>query len=477
MALLSKTAQFARSTAFALALIYVGLGLLAMACFALPLWYYWRVIFRDPIMESAREDAENLTQIYEERGHDRLEAFLTERIRLKIVGDRMFMFASPSYLPITGNIPAWPAGVPAESGSYTLTLKLRDRPLRVMLVRVNLNGGYNLLVARDVSHSGAVEQRFWIGLAGASFALLAVGLAGAFLVRRTVLLRINDINQSVSAIAGGNLSHRLPVSGRQDEFGTLARTINRMFDQIEQLLNGVRNVSNAVAHDLRTPLTQVRARLERCATQVGDQGSAPAEIDAAIDEVDHVIHIFNALLRLAEIDSGARHCAFVAVNLVDIAAGAVDFYRPVADERAITLSFEDEVEEIWLQGDSLLLSQALANLLDNALKFVPPGGRVAVAVSKHGEYGGEITVADDGPGIPASERSRVVERFYRVDASREQTPGIGLGLSLVEAVAKLHGGALLLVDNHPGLKAQMALGETTFGLNQDSVSHRPVPAA
>ena len=457
MAVQSKTALFARSTAFTLALIYVGLGLSAMACFALPLWYYWSVILRDPIMESAREDAENLTQIYEERGPDRLEAFLTERIKLKIVGDRMFMFASPSYQPITGNIPAWPAGVPAKSGSYTLTLKLRDRPLRVMLVRVNLSGGYNLLVARDVSHSGAVEQHFWIGLAGASGALLAVGLAGAFLVRRTILLRINDINHSVSAIARGNLSHRLAVSGRQDEFGTLARTINRMFDQIEQLLNGVRNVSNAVAHDLRTPLTQVRARLERCAAQIGDQGTAPAEIDAAIEEVDHVIHIFNALLRLAEIDGGARHCAFVAVNLADIAAGAVDFYRPVADERAITLSFDNGEGDVWLQGDSLLLTQALANLLDNALKFVPRGGRVAVAVRKRGGDGGEIIVADNGPGIPAAERPRVVERFYRVDSSRGQTEGIGLGLSLVDAVAKLHGGALWLADNEPGLKARMEL--------------------
>ena len=459
MAVFGKTLHIARSTAFTLALVYVGLGLLAMACFALPLTYSWRVIFRDSIMESAREDAENLTRIYEDSGPERLEAFLSERIKLKIVGDRMFMFASPSFEPITGNIPAWPAGVPAEAGAYTLTLKLRDRPLRVMLIRVNLSGGYNLLVARDVSHSGAVEQRFWIGLAGASGALLAVGLIGAFLVRRTVLLKINDINQSVSAIAGGNLSHRLPVSGRKDEFDTLARTINRMFDQIEQLLNGVRNVSNAVAHDLRTPLTQVRSRLERCAAQIGDEGTAPLEIDAAIEEIDHVIHIFNALLRLAEIDGGARHCAFTLVNLVDIAAGAVDFYRPLADERAITLTFDHGEQEVWLQGDSLLLSQALANLLDNALKFVPQGGRVAVAVGRRGTDGGEISVADNGPGIPAAEMPRVVERFYRVDSSRSQTPGVGLGLSLVDAVAKLHGGGLRLADNHPGLKARMALGE------------------
>jgi len=459
MPLLSKTAHFARSSAFTLALVYVGLGLLAMACFAMPLWYSWRVIFRDSQIEITREEAERLIQIYEERGPERLEAFLTERVKLNIVGDRMFMFADPSYRMISGNIPAWPAGVPDKAGTYTLTLKMIDRPKRVMLIRANLSGGYNLLLARDVSHSGQVEQRFWIGLAGASGALLAVGLVGAFLVRRTVLLKIDDINRSVSAIAGGDLSHRLPVSGRQDEFGTLVRTINRMFDQIEQLLNGVRNVSNAVAHDLRTPLTQVRARLERLAAQIGDQGSAPAEVDAAIEDVDHVIRIFNALLRLAEIDGGARRCEFIAVNLADIAAGAVDFYRPVADERAISLSFDNEEGEVWLQGDSLLLSQALANLLDNALKFVPRGGQVVVAVGKSGEDGADITVADDGPGIPAAERQRVVERFYRVDASRGQTPGIGLGLSLVDAVAKLHGGELRLIDNHPGLRAQMSLGE------------------
>lgn len=459
MAPVRKTSSYVRSTAFALALGYVGLGLLAMAFFALPLWYSWRVIFRDSLMQATQEEAERMTQVYEQRGADRLEALITERMKVNIVGDRMYLFASPAFEPIAGNIPAWPAGVPAKSGSYTMTLKLLDRPGKVMLVRVQLSGGYNLLVARDFSHSGAVEQRFWIGLAGTSGALLAIGLVGAFLVRRTVLLKIDDINRGISAIASGDLSHRLPVSGREDEFGTLVRTINRMFDQIEQLLNGVQNVSNAVAHDLRTPLTQVRARLERLTAQIGDHGSAPAEVEAAIEDVDHVIRIFNALLRLAEIDGGARRCAFVAVNLADLAAGAVDFYRPVADERSIALSFGSGEREVWLQGDSLLLSQALANLLDNALKFVPRGGQVSVAVAKRGEDGADITVADDGPGIPAAERLRVVERFYRLDASRGQTPGIGLGLSLVDAVAKLHGGELQLIDNQPGLKVQMILGE------------------
>jgi signal transduction histidine kinase len=192
---------------------------------------------------------------------------------------------------------------------------------------------------------------------------------------------------------------------------------------------------------------------------MGDQGLAPGEMDAAIEDVDHVIGIFNALLRLAEIDGGARRCAFVAVNLTEIAAAAVDFYRPVADERSISLSLDSAEGEVWSRGDSLLLSQALANLLDNALKFVQPGGRVAVMVTKDGKDGADIIVADDGPGIPAAERPRVVERFYRVDASRGRTPGIGLGLSLVDAVAKLHGGELRLFDNGPGLRAEMSLGD------------------
>ena len=455
-----KTSSYVRSTAFALALGYVGLGLLAMAFFAMPLWYSWRVIFRDSLMRQTQEEAERMTQVYEQRGADRLEALINERMKVNIVGDRMYLFASPTFEAIAGNVPTWPAGVPAKSGSYTMTLKLRDHPGKVMLVRVRLSGGYNLLVARDFSHSGVVEQRFWIGLAGTSGALLVIGLLGAFLVRRTVLLKIDDINRGVSAIASGNLSHRLPVSGREDEFGTLVRTINRMFDQIEQLLNGVQNVSNAVAHDLRTPLTQVRARLERTSALIGDQGIAATEVDAAIEDVDHVISIFNALLRLAEIDGGARRCAFVAVNLAEIAASAVDFYRPVADLRSIALSFGGAEKEVWMQGDSLLLSQALVNLLDNALKFVPPGGQVAVAVAEGENGGADITVADNGPGIPAAERLRVVERFYRVDASRGQTPEIGLGLSLVDAVAKLHGGELRLIDNQPGLKAQMTFGGT-----------------
>ena len=442
-----------RSAAFALALSYVGLGLLAMALFALPLGYSWRAIFRDSQMEATREEAEKMTQIYEQHGADRLEAYLNERIMLKIVGDRRYLFADASFRPIVGNIPAWPEGVPTESGSYIRTVTLFDRPERVMMVHAGLKGGYHLLVVRDLAHTGAVERRFWIGLVGASGALLVVGMVGALLVRRAVLGNINTINRSISAIAGGDLSHRLAVSGRQDEFDTLVRTINRMFDQIEQLLNGVRNVSNAVAHDLRTPLTQLRARLERLLAQLSGQGVA-AEVEGAIEDVDHVILLFNALLRLAEIDGGVRRCGFVAVNLVDIAAGAVEFYRPVAEERGIDLSFEAAAKEAWLRGDSLLLTQALANLLDNALKFVPHGGKVSVTVDRTA-----ITVADDGPGIPAADRQRVVERFYRVDTSRGRTPGVGLGLSLVDAVAKLHGGELRLEDNQPGLKAVMELTE------------------
>jgi signal transduction histidine kinase len=239
----------------------------------------------------------------------------------------------------------------------------------------------------------------------------------------------------------------------------LSRTINGMLEQIELLVHGVRNVSNSIAHDLRTPLAELRSRLEELALMKPSPDQTFAEIDAAVADVDRVIRIFNALLRLAEIDSGLRRSGFVAVDVAAVAAAAVEFYQPAAELRGSTLSLESS-GPAPIRGDPVLLAQALGNMIDNAVKYTPEHGTITVAVRRGGDGSVEIAVADSGPGIPEGERSKAVERFYRGDASR-CTPGVGLGLSLVDAVARLHGSELKLEDNHPGLRARMILTQDT----------------
>ena len=329
-------------------------------------------------------------------------------------------------------------------------------------MRVPLGGGYQMLVGRGASRFQRLENYFIWGLAGSTGILLLLGVLSGLLIRRAFMAEVHNISQTASAIVEGNLSRRLPVRaevvsgrGRDDELEMLAQTVNRMLDQIEQLIHGVRNVANAIAHDLRTPLTELRARLESLSLSRPPAEVAYAEVEAAVADVDRVIGIFNALLRLAEIDTGARRSGFVQVDVAKVLGETAEFYQPVAELRGVTLSCAAPAT-LQVAGDPLLLTQAVGNLIDNALKFARERGVISVVAQQRPDGAIALTVADDGPGIADAEKPKVSERFYRGDASRG-TPGVGLGLSLVAAVAKLHRGALELADNHPGLRASLVL--------------------
>jgi signal transduction histidine kinase len=336
---------------------------------------------------------------------------------------------------------------------YTLRLSLEGRETRAVMVRLTLDGGYNLLVGRDTARYAPVEQDFWYGLAGAGAVLAIVGVLGGLLIRRMLMMRIQGIQETVAAIRQGRLGHRLETSRSGDELDTLSQTINGMLEQIEHLINGVRNVSNSIAHDLRTPLAELRSRVEELSLTRPAPGETFAEIDAALADVDRVIAIFNALLRLAQIDSGMRRSGFVPLDAAKVASDAVEFYLPAAELKGVSLTYRGS-GPAPTSGDPVLLAQAVSNLIDNALKYVAPGGSVSVNAVRGEGDAVEIAVADNGPGVADSEKPKLVERFYRGDASRG-TPGVGLGLSVVDAVAKLHGGFLRLADNNPGLHARL----------------------
>lgn len=445
-----------RFSALTVAFSYVAVSLVVLASFAAPLWYAWRETVEEGRTELLEADTHRLAGVFNKQGAAALASAIDMQVGTQPAGAKeLVLLADASLARVAGNLPAWPRNVPDASGMYTLSIDVGSRSIRVALLRTALPGGYQLLVANDLTRYRTLENLFLYGLVGAAGIVLVLGILGGLLLRRTLLSKVRDINQAASAIMQGNLSHRLPAYGGENELNTLVATENRMLDQIEHLIDGIRNVSNAIAHDLRTPLAELRSRLEELSLIRPGPEQTFAEIDSAIADVDRVIGIFNALLRLAEIDAGTRRSGFIEVDASAIAGEAAEFYQPVAELRGVALSFASS-GPLALAGDPLLLAQAVGNLIDNALKYAQENGAITVNASRFPDGTIEIAVSDDGPGIPDEDKPKVLERFYRGDASRG-TPGVGLGLSLVAAVAKLHGGVLKLTDNHPGLRATLIL--------------------
>jgi signal transduction histidine kinase len=444
-----------RSTAVSLALGYVALGIAALVLFAAPLWYAWQVTIQEGRAEILQADAQRLSDVFRRDGAAGLKSFIDARVGMQIAGERILLLTDASMHPLAGNLAAWPSGVPVAPGNYRTHVEAGKHGVQGALVHVAHLGGYNLLVGRDNTLFAPLQTRFWYGLAAAIAVLSIAGLLVGLITRRALMSRVYSIRQTVSAIMHGDLKHRLPTHLNDDELNTLARTINGMLEQIELLVHGVRNVSNSIAHDLRTPLAELRSRLEELALIRPSPEQTYAEIDGAVADVDRVIRIFDALLRLAEIDAGMRRSGFVPLDMADLAASAVEFYAPAAELKNIDLVFRSD-GPMPVSGDPVLLAQALGNLIDNALKYAPVNGAIEVAVLKRSDSTAEVSVSDNGPGIADPEKAKVVERFYRGDASRG-TPGVGLGLSLVQAVAKLHGSALELADQNPGLRVALTV--------------------
>ncbi|MDB5990271.1 MAG: sensor histidine kinase [Herbaspirillum sp.] len=443
-----------RFSALTITLSYVAVSLIVLATFATPLWYSWREVIEEDRVRILQADIIRLTTIFRQQGVDRLASAIDLQVGTQQAdAERLILLANPSLTRLAGNLPVWPSEIGNTNGHVTRWINVSGHPVRMALISTTLPGGYHLLVANDVRKYRALEISFQSGLGSAAAIVLLLGFAGGLLIRRTLLSKVKDISHATSAIMQGNLSHRLPAFSGESELNTLVETQNRMLDQIEHLIGGVRNVSDAIAHDLRTPLAELRSRLEELFLTRPETEQMYNEIGDAIADVDRVIGIFNALLRLAEIDAGTQRSGFVEVDLAAIASEVAELYQALAEQQGCALSSTSS-GALMLTGDPLLLAQAIANLLDNALKYAQKNGTIAIKASAAADGSIEIAVSDDGPGIPDEEKRKVLERFYRGDTSRG-TPGVGLGLSLVAAVAKLHGGTLKLTDNHPGLIATL----------------------
>ena len=318
---------------------------------------------------------------------------------------------------------------------------------------VVLPGGYRLLVGGDDESIDTVDrllaERFGVAILG----VVAIGLVGGFGLARGMGRRIEAITDAAEAIIDGDLSRRVPVTPGGDDLERLAATFNRMLDRIGALMESLRQVSNDVAHDLRTPLTRLRGRLEAALALPPGPDQAPAQaaaIEAALLELDAILETFAALLRIAQIEGGARRAGFRAFDLAGVARNVVDAFAPSAEEAGQRLTVEDDAP-VMVEGDPELVTQMLVNLVENSLRHAGERARVKVGCRVEGGRA-RLSVTDNGPGVPDAQRERLFGRFHRLEASRS-TPGSGLGLALVAAVAKLHGAEASLRDARPGLEA------------------------
>jgi signal transduction histidine kinase len=394
-----------------------------------------------------RADAVALLERYRERDPSLLIAAIEDRLALDVANEALYLLRDAQGHHLAGNLSAWPLAANADGAWTSVTLQRDGSTTEARLLRLGLGDGMQLIVGRDVAEKLQLRALLSEGIAWAAGASAALALVGAWALRRALENRLRPIRRTAEAIGTGDLSRRVPLGDRDDEFDKLGSTMNAMLDRIAQLMEGVRGVSDAIAHDLRTPIARARAKLEEALHSAQDADALRGAVEQGIADLDGIARVFQAVLRIAEVEAGARRAAFDTADLAPMLRDIAELYAASAELRDQRLE-TDLPESLTLVGDRDLIGQAVVNLLDNALKFTPDGGSVRLAASRAGGVVA-ITVADDGPGLPPEDRVRVGERFFRADSARS-TPGSGLGLSLVRAVAALHGGELRLADTHPG---------------------------
>ena len=379
---------------------------------------------------------------------------IEQRSQDQDVRGAVYLLVDPQMRPVAGNVPAWPKEA-ANQGKwmqFKVTVPFGDetREHQMRAKSFPVPGGYRMLVGHDVQERQDVKNLMMRGLIAAVVATMLLGLGGGFWMGRRILAQAGAISAVATQIMRGDLSQRLPVRDAEDEINKLAREINGMLDKIEQLTLGMRTVLDSAAHDLRTPLNRLQATAEAAMSQLAAASPERRVLERVTSEVDRMRGTLDALLRIALAETGT--VAREAVDLSELVASMVELYAPVSEERGIGLESSVIAGE-HVQGSRQLLAQALANLLDNAIKFTPEGGHIRVLLRREGA-GPEVIVEDDGPGIPADKREIVLGRRVRLDEARK-FPGSGLGLSLVAAVTKLHGARLVLDDAGPGLRVAL----------------------
>jgi signal transduction histidine kinase len=443
-------------------IVAVYLAIFACSATALLGFVYWNttLVLDRETDETIRAEVTGLVEQYQGLG---LPALTDAIINRSVRGEQgIYVLAGADRRPIAGNLDSWPqlTMTADDFAEFEFERRVGGVPeLHRARGRVFTlsQGGFLLLVARDVEDRRAMENLLATALPWSMALVIVLGLVGGVLVSRNLLARLDAINRTSRQIMAGDFSKRVPVTKKGDEFDDLSNHLNRMLDRIERLMRGMREVSDNVAHDLRSPLNRLRSRLEQASRHQADP-DMQRDIEAAVEETDRLIATFNALLLIAEAEAGSVRESMEDFDLREAIEGVSELYEPLAEEKGVRLVVRKDRRPAVVSGNRNLISQALANLVDNAIKYSPAGSEVVVAL-EHGESGASLVVADNGPGIPEEDLTRVTERFVRLESSRH-SPGTGLGLSLVSAVARLHEAELILSDNQPGLRVDLRFQRT-----------------
>jgi len=445
--------------------------LFATSVFILMGFIYWATAgyMSSQTDETIEAEIIGLAEQYQRQGLNGLISVIRERVARDPNGKSIYLFTARDFIKLAGNISKWPEDGEVQDGWLNFTLDeglgwptAESRPARARIFIVP--GGLRLLVGRDVNDFMAVKELVERAINFGMAITFALAMFGGIMMSRSTSKRVELINQTSQNIMRGNLSLRIPDRGTNDEFDQLARNLNEMLDRIVHLMEGVRHVSDNIAHDLRTPLTRLRNQLENTLLTV-DRDQDREQVGKSVAEADQLLATFNALLRIARLEVGDKVSNFKTFDLSGLAQDAAELYEALAEDKQQKFSIMIE-PNVGIMGDRDLLFQTLCNLIDNAIKYTPEDGEIDISLTSN-QNETFLSVADSGIGIPEEERERVFQRFYRVAKSRS-LPGNGLGLSLVLAVMDLHQGKITLTDNEPGLRIELQFPKQAMALEQKS---------
>lgn len=435
------------------------MGIFSTSVLLLLVFIYWSTAGYMLRQTEATIEAEitGLAEQYDRFGLPGLRKVISERLARQANETSIYLLADPQQRPIIGNLKKWPKELPADQGWLSFRINRGDEKNdnNQGLARVfRLRGNFHLLVGRDIHSLEEIQSLIREALFWGLLITVALALVGGTMMSRAMMRRIEIINVTCQQIMGGDLSRRIPHSGGEDDFDKLVDNLNLMLDRIEDLMHGVKQVTNNIAHDLRTPLTRLRRRLDMLRESQTSGENNLDLLDQAIGEADGLLLTFRALLRISEIEAGSRRREFDTIDVAQLLNDLIELYEPLSEERRQDLKCLYSTNSAVV-GDRDLLFQAFSNLLDNAVKYTPAKGQIQLETKNlPGQL--QVIIRDSGPGIPAEMRQKVFERFFRLEESRS-TSGNGLGLSLVAAIINLHHGQIELLDNHPGLTVVVSL--------------------
>ncbi len=444
------------SVAFRLA-VFCGVLVIGSVTIFSAIFYFGTIrVLNHDVDRKITSISQRLSEKFDTQGlddlHKEIDVILSDKFD---VDTEIYYLAGSDGRKITGNLSDWTQLSSPLDQSIDRNVLRDGNPSSARLLLHQLPNGGLLIVGRDMKDIDEITYLVWRTIGFGCVVALGLAVGGTILFRYLLQRRVGAIRKTVEEIEAGKLDKRIPISGVEDEFARLSREINRMLDRIEYLMDGVRHVSNTIAHNLRTPLGRIRGHLDE-ALRAADASRLADAAEFSIEQIDSLIAVFHKLLQIAESESGIRRQPFKAVELRKVVTNVVELYDAIAEEKGISLVTNIEGEPKTL-GDQDLLASALANLLDNAFKY---GGRSIKISVRASEHAGTVSmvVQDDGPGIPPEERSKVIQPFYRLD---QNVLGTGLGLSIVDSIAHLHRASFHLEDASPGLIARLVLPSGT----------------